>query len=514
MLLNSCIWQIILIRILHILTSDGEGNSSYKCLNYNQIINHQNEIPRGKNMSLPKSPDKITDLLISSDPKDKERGYKAFLKRTHWHTCADPDHLKKIACKQLGVASNKVFASKIKRIEPGLLWASQSGLEADKLKMVEVAYNYVKQIGEEFPPIVIWDFFDNQKMRKIVHDGHHRTYFSYRMSTKLRAVILEPLGNYDLVQHKFRYAFQISRRVIDLPVLPSFSSKKLNGEEARESESEENSSANSSTNEKKDNRCTDLEENQEKKHIENKIADKKLQHKKNKKVSKPEKLNIPAKVKNERFSFTWDYIKVKNFGSEELKHFDILDVTKMFRRRNKPMVPELAYLSFLLHSRWGKNFDIERGVRRTQMQLRLPLYDGEGLSHHHRKLNPGKIWASQDSLDKEVLEMVEMGMRYMLDSNKPIPPVIVWLIKDSSRYNYVCHDGHHRIYVAYLMKMPIPAVILEYWIDNRDDPLLRKKIPYERVDSYVKDLPIEKFEGVRYTLREKYKQKQKKIHNI
>ena len=189
----------------------------------------------------------------------------------------------------------------------------------------------------------------------------------------------------------------------------------------------------------------------------------------------------------------WEFIDVDDFTIKHLQDFTVKDLTKMFLRVEDPMVPELAYLAFLLKSKWGITFDIERGIKRTLMQLRLPLFEGQGLSWNERKMNPAKIWASEDSLDFEKFQMVKVALEYMIKTHKPIPPVVVWLIKTESRYNLVCHDGHHRIHVANELKMPIPAIVLEYWIDNRDNPLLPQKIPYRTINTYVIDLPVEKF---------------------
>ena len=192
----------------------------------------------------------------------------------------------------------------------------------------------------------------------------------------------------------------------------------------------------------------------------------------------------------------WDFIDVDEFGINHLQDFTVTDLTKMFLREEDPMVPELAYLAFLLKSKWGVSFDIQHGIKRTLMQLRLPLFEGQGLSWNERKMNPAKIWASEDSLDFDKFQMVKVALEYMIKTHKPIPPVVVWLIKTESRYNLVCHDGHHRIYVANKLKMTIPAVVLEYWIDNRENPILPQKIPYRKINTYTIDLPIEKFEPI------------------
>jgi hypothetical protein len=187
----------------------------------------------------------------------------------------------------------------------------------------------------------------------------------------------------------------------------------------------------------------------------------------------------------------WKYVDINFFNKEHLKDFTVRDVKNMFQREKYPMVPELAYLAFLLNGPWGIDFNIERGVQRILMDLRLPLFEGKGISWKETVLNPKKIWATQDSLDFDTLDMVRAGFNYMKKSNKPIPPVSIWKTTSTgSIHNYVAHDGHHRIYVANEMKMPIKAVLMEYWIDNREDSLLAKRLPYQAVNNYCIDLPV------------------------
>ncbi len=186
----------------------------------------------------------------------------------------------------------------------------------------------------------------------------------------------------------------------------------------------------------------------------------------------------------------WSHINVEDFSQEHLKHFTTVDIKNMFQREKDPMVPELAYLSFLQHSAWGVNFDIQHGVDRTLMQLRLPLFEGKGLSWKEKKINPDKIWASEDSLDLDKVEMVTAAVTYMQKYNKPMPPVVVWLIKTESKYNLVQHDGHHRSYVYHKLGLRVPSIVLEYWIDNRENPLLHKRLHYRQIETYVKDMPI------------------------
>lgn len=163
------------------------------------------------------NPSEIYHLLISKDQEENKLGYDSFLRRTHWFSGGTPEDLKNFACKQLNVKARYVIAT-MKFIEPAFLWASQDGLESAKLNMVEAAHAYVTSIGDTLPPIIAWNFFDSQKMRLIIHDGHHRAYFFHRIQKRVKTVVLEPIGNYSQMEDKFRYAFQIRKRVIDLPV--------------------------------------------------------------------------------------------------------------------------------------------------------------------------------------------------------------------------------------------------------------------------------------------------------
>jgi hypothetical protein len=190
------------------------------------------------------------------------------------------------------------------------------------------------------------------------------------------------------------------------------------------------------------------------------------------------------------YEIHWEFINEAEFTPEHLKHFTVRDIRKMFLRRKDPMVPEMAYLSFLQHSLWGVDFNIPRGIEKIKIQLQLPLYEGKGLSWKSIRLNPNKIWATEDSLDRDIYRMIEEGVAYMGETRKPIPPVVVWLIKDDGRYNYVCHDGHHRVKYYAMHHRRVPAILLEYWIDNRDNPLLAQKLKYRQIDTYVKDLEI------------------------
>ncbi|MBD3350550.1 MAG: hypothetical protein GF364_03590 [Candidatus Lokiarchaeota archaeon] len=360
----------------------------------------------------------ILRLFKSDNEKDKEKAYKGFLGNTHYNFKGDEKYLKKFACKQLRLKSRDVFASEIKEINPLIVWASQDSVQEEKLEMVELAYEYAKKRNEEIPPVIVWHFYDSY-LRYILHDGHHRVYFCHKHNLKVKAVILEPIGNYTKVENLFRNAFNIRKRAVNLPI------KSLEDSEP--------------------------------------VQD----------------LGI-------------DVDASEYFTKKQVKEFNVTQLKKMFEYKDDPMIPELAYLAFLTRSSWGINFNYKRGVERVRIDLNLPLYDGEGLDWKYRRLNPNKIWASEDSLDKDKYEMVKVAMKYMIKTNKIIPPVAVWKIYQP--YNsLVCHDGHHRIYAAHELKIKIPAILMEYWIDNRENPLLEKKIHYNRINMYVKDMPIIKF---------------------
>ncbi len=170
-------------------------------------------------MYLLKSPKEITKLLRSNNPKEVELGYQSFLGRTHWlkgYTCED---LKKVVCVQLGMISSNIIANPPKYINPNALWASQETLEAEKIDMVDAAHDYFQKIDKHFPPIVVWNFFDSQRIRYVVHDGHHRAYFYHKLNRKIKAVILEPIGDYATAEEKLSLAFKLRLRVIDLPII-------------------------------------------------------------------------------------------------------------------------------------------------------------------------------------------------------------------------------------------------------------------------------------------------------
>lgn len=169
-------------------------------------------------MTRQKTPSEIAELLNSSDPDLRALGYDLFLGRTHWREGSTPDDLKKLACRLLFLDPEMVQASSPIFLQPERLWASQTKLEKEKVDMVEAAHRYLATIGGHLPPVVVWDFFDNRPIRYVVHDGHHRCYFSHMVHATVSTVILEPLGNYREAEARMTLAFQIKTRVIHLRI--------------------------------------------------------------------------------------------------------------------------------------------------------------------------------------------------------------------------------------------------------------------------------------------------------
>ena len=170
---------------------------------------------------------KITELLKSEDLESRKRGYDAFLMNTHWFKEQSPEGLRRYACAQFHIPEKKVTFSEIKMLNPKLLWSSQDSLEQVKIDMVHEASAFFNEYNLEFPPILVWNFYESQTVRLVVHDGHHRAYCCNEHGLKIKAVILEPIGDYNKIEKKHKLAFQIRKRVIDLPIFQndSFSNK-------------------------------------------------------------------------------------------------------------------------------------------------------------------------------------------------------------------------------------------------------------------------------------------------
>lgn len=165
-----------------------------------------------------KSPFEITRLLKSNDPEEQERGYNAFLGRTHWVKGNTTANLCNLACMQFQLKSEHIKIHPPKSFNPASLWASQTRLEKEKLDMVEVAHDYIESKNEEFPPIIVWDMFQEKRVRFIVHDGHHRTWYFNHHQKKVEVVVLEPVANYRLVENRLLHALKIRMLAVNLPI--------------------------------------------------------------------------------------------------------------------------------------------------------------------------------------------------------------------------------------------------------------------------------------------------------
>lgn len=165
-----------------------------------------------------KEPLEIASMLQSQELGQQALGYQEFLKRAYWTPGTTVENIKNLACRQFQINSSKVIPI-LKQLEPAILWASQDGLQYDKIKMVEAAGAYCDARKVDLPPITVWNMYDDPGMRYIIHDGHHRAYYAYRYEKRLFAVILEPLSDYEYVENKLHYAYQLHKRVTDLPII-------------------------------------------------------------------------------------------------------------------------------------------------------------------------------------------------------------------------------------------------------------------------------------------------------
>lgn len=165
-----------------------------------------------------KSPFEITNLLLSNNPDERERGYIAFLGRTHWVEGNTTANLCKLASIQFQLNPDHIKILPPKSMNPDVLWASQVRLEKEKLLMVDAAHDYIESLGKDFPPIIIWDLFQEKRIRYIIHDGHHRTWYFKNNNKKVEAVVLQPVQNYSKVEKCLTHAFNIRQLAINLPI--------------------------------------------------------------------------------------------------------------------------------------------------------------------------------------------------------------------------------------------------------------------------------------------------------
>jgi len=169
-------------------------------------------------------PREITKMLNSTDPAIQQQGYYFFRRHSHWLPEYSIENLKKVVCRDFNLSSDSIFAS-FEEIEPARIFASQDSLEQDKIPMVQLFFEYVKKnpddLGGKLPPPIVWKFFDEPEMNYIVHDGHHRIYFAYKNHQKIKCAIIEPMGNVERIKKMLHFAFNLNKRVINLPIQES-----------------------------------------------------------------------------------------------------------------------------------------------------------------------------------------------------------------------------------------------------------------------------------------------------
>jgi hypothetical protein len=123
-----------------------------------------------------------------------------------------------MACTQLQLNPGHIFVNPPRIYSTSILWASQTRLEAEKLSMVEAAYRFIHARGADFPPIVVWNFYESSRIKLVIHDGHHRAWFFNNLKHRINAVVLDPVSHYADAESRFQLAFQIRKLAIDLPI--------------------------------------------------------------------------------------------------------------------------------------------------------------------------------------------------------------------------------------------------------------------------------------------------------
>ncbi|MCZ4695692.1 hypothetical protein DWB61_12945 [Ancylomarina euxinus] len=84
--------------------------------------------------------------------------------------------------------------------------------------MVDAAYRFIHDQGADFPPIVVWNFYQSSRIKPVIHDGHHRAWFFNNLKYRIKVVVLEPIFHYADVEAQCCLAFQIRKLAIDLSV--------------------------------------------------------------------------------------------------------------------------------------------------------------------------------------------------------------------------------------------------------------------------------------------------------
>lgn len=166
-------------------------------------------------------PREITKMLTSKDLSIQQRGYYFFRRHSHWLPGSTIENLKDVVCRDFKLSPETIYTS-FEVIEPARIYASQDSLENDKIPMVDAFYEYIcknpDDLMGEMPPPIVWKFFDEPELGYIVHDGHHRIQFAYKKQMKIKCAVFEPMQNIERIKKMLHLAFELKRRVINLPI--------------------------------------------------------------------------------------------------------------------------------------------------------------------------------------------------------------------------------------------------------------------------------------------------------
>jgi hypothetical protein len=179
---------------------------------------------------------------------------------------------------------------------------------------------------------------------------------------------------------------------------------------------------------------------------------------------------------------------MKEAHSDDIEDFLPREVTTLLGSTN-PEEQAKGYFLFRRHAHWlpGSTPTTLRDVTCDQFNI-----SGEEVFTELMDLEPGQIYASQDSLEKDKFPMMDAFIAYVNsrppdDLEQKFPPIVVWSFFDEN-LKYIVHDGHHRVHYAYTHGWRINCVVLTPLIRiERVKQALRMAFD---IRTLVKDLPI------------------------
>ncbi|HSA14512.1 MAG TPA: hypothetical protein P5346_07180 [Spirochaetota bacterium] len=146
----------------------------------------------------------------------------------------------------------------------------------------------------------------------------------------------------------------------------------------------------------------------------------------------------------------------------------------------------LGYEYFLGRTHWLEGSTPD-DLKRLACML-LFLDPEKVLANPPAHLSPERLWASQTSLEKDKMTMVEAAHRYVTETGGLLPPVIVWDFFKNRLTRFVVHDGHHRCQFCHLMQLPVTAVVLEP-LGNYEEAEIKMSEAF-RIKTRVVSLPV------------------------